>query len=51
MESIKHCQENRALLLHCWCIMSNHLHLIVSAQNKDLSDVLRDFKNLRVNNS
>ena len=24
--------------------MSNHLHLIVSAKNNDLSDVLRDFK-------
>ena len=24
--------------------MSNHLHLIISAKNKDLSDVLRDFK-------
>ena len=24
--------------------MSNHLHLVASAQNKDLSDILRDFK-------
>lgn len=24
--------------------MSNHIHLIVSAKNHDLSDVLRDFK-------
>jgi len=34
----------KGLLLHCWCIMSNHLHLIISAKNKDLSGVLRDFK-------
>jgi putative transposase len=44
LESIKHCQEERGLFLHCWCIMSNHLHLIMSAKNQDLSDVLRDFK-------
>ena len=44
VESIKHCQDKRGLLLHCWCIMSNHLHLIASAQNSDLSDILRDFK-------
>lgn len=30
--------------LHAWCIMSNHIHLIISAENGNLSDVLRDFK-------
>jgi putative transposase len=44
LDSIRHCQANRGLWLHSWCIMSNHLHLIVSAKNEDLSDVLRDFK-------
>jgi putative transposase len=44
LESIKYCQDNKGLLLHCWCIMSNHLHLIISAKNHDLSDILRDFK-------
>ena len=44
LDSLRHCQENRGLWLHCWCIMSNHLHLIMSAKDHDLSDVLRDFK-------
>jgi REP element-mobilizing transposase RayT len=44
LESIKHCQTKRGMLLHGWCIMSNHLHLMVSARNNDLSDILRDFK-------
>lgn len=44
LDSIKYCQAEKGLLLHCWCIMSNHLHLIVSARNKNLSDILRDFK-------
>ena len=43
LESLKHCQAEKGLLLHCWCIMSNHLHLIISAKNNDLSDILRDF--------
>jgi putative transposase len=44
LDSIRFCQVEKGLLLHCWCIMSNHLHLIVSAKNENLSDVLRDFK-------
>ena len=44
IESIKYCQTEKGLMLHCWCIMSNHLHLIASARNHDLSDILRDFK-------
>jgi len=44
LDSLKHCQSEKGLLIHCWCIMSNHLHLTLSAKNHDLSDVLRDFK-------
>lgn len=44
IESLKHCQQFRNLLLHSWCIMSNHLHFILSAKNGDLSEILRDFK-------
>jgi putative transposase len=44
VDSIKFCQTEKGMLLHCWCIMSNHLHLIVSAKNENLSDILRDFK-------
>ena len=44
LDSLNFCQAEKGLLLHCWCIMSNHLHLIISARNKNLSDILRDFK-------
>lgn len=44
LDSIRHCQREKGLLLHAWCIMSNHVHLVVSAKNNDISDVLRDFK-------
>ncbi len=44
VDSMRHCQQERGLLLHAWCLMSNHIHLIVSAKNNDTSDILRDFK-------
>jgi|GEM_PF-5850452 len=28
VDSLKHCQEKKGLLLYAWVIMSNHVHLI-----------------------
>jgi putative transposase len=44
LESLRYCQKNKGLIIHGWCIMSNHIHLAVSAKHDNLSDVLRDFK-------
>jgi putative transposase len=44
LDSIRHCQQEKGLLLHAWCLMSNHIHLVISAKNNDTSDILRDFK-------
>ena len=44
LDSITFCQVEKGLVLHAWCLMSNHLHLIASAKNEDLSGILRDFK-------
>lgn len=45
VDALKHCQQHKGLRLYAWCLMSNHLHLIASAaENKSLSDILRDFK-------
>jgi putative transposase len=44
IDSLKHCQKEKGLVVYAWCIMSNHIHLAVSAKNQDLSDILRDFK-------
>ena len=45
VESLIHCQKEKGLKIHAWCIMSNHVHLILSApaQNK-LSGIFRDLK-------
>ena len=45
VESLKFCKANKGLRIHAWCIMSNHVHLIISANEQTtLSDILRDFK-------
>ncbi len=44
IDSLKFCQNEKGLVIYGWCLMSNHLHLVVSADKGNLSDVLRDFK-------
>jgi REP element-mobilizing transposase RayT len=45
LDSLRYCMENKGLCLHAWVIMSNHVHLIISAKNEVLlSDILRDLK-------
>jgi len=45
VNSLKHCQKEKGLVVYAWCLMSNHLHLIAKAVgNYTLSDILRDFK-------
>jgi REP element-mobilizing transposase RayT len=43
-DSIRYCQSQKGLLLHAWCLMTNHIHLLAAARQNNLSDVLRDFK-------
>ncbi|ADY50670.1 hypothetical protein Pedsa_0083 [Pseudopedobacter saltans DSM 12145] len=51
VESLKYCRANKGLRVHAWCIMSNHVHLIVSAVEPNrLSDILRDFKKFTSSN-
>ena len=44
LASLTYCQKNKGLIIHAWCIMSSHLHLIVSCEKGNLSAILRDFK-------
>ena len=46
IESLQFCQEKKGLRVHAFTIMSNHLHLIVSAKegSKGLSRIIGDFK-------
>ncbi len=44
VESLQYCQQKKGLVVYAWCLMSNHIHLIISAKDNNLSAVLRDFK-------
>ncbi|MEQ8478817.1 transposase [Fulvivirga sp.] len=44
VESLKYCQKEKGLTIHAWCLMSSHLHMIISAKNGDLASIIRDFK-------
>jgi putative transposase len=37
--------QHKGLIVYSWCIMSNHIHLIIQTANgKRMSDIIRDFK-------
>jgi REP element-mobilizing transposase RayT len=46
IESLKYCQEHKGLHISGYVIMSNHIHLLASAEegNEDMSSIIRDFK-------
>lgn len=44
VDSVKHCQVEKGLLVHGWCLMTNHFHMIASAKNQNTSGILRDLK-------
>lgn len=45
LESLAYCQQQKGLKIYAWVLMSNHLHLIVSAgAEPSVADIIRDFK-------
>ncbi len=45
LESLRYCQKEKGLRIHAWCVMSNHVHLMISTQfGYHPSDALRDLK-------
>ena len=45
IENLRYCQQNKGLEIFAWCIMTNHLHMIVRAKDGfELPGILRDYK-------
>ena len=44
LDSLRFCQKEKGLVIHAWVVMSSHLHLIISSNKNNLSDIMRDFK-------
>ena len=44
IDSWKNCQEKRGLEIYGWCIMPNHVHLIIGSKKDRFEDIIRDMK-------
>ena len=44
VNSLNYCITNKGLNIFAYVIMTNHVHLLISADNSNLSEVIRDFK-------
>jgi putative transposase len=44
IDSLKHCQKEKGLIINAWCLMPSHLHMIVRTSKVPLPDIMRDFK-------
>ena len=45
VDSLNYCVKEKGLIIYGWCLMTNHLHMIASAENDlNLSDIIRDLK-------
>src|SRR5699024_10256464 len=41
-ESLTYCINNKGLILGAWCIMTNHVHLIIRSETNLLQNIMRD---------
>lgn len=44
VENLNYCIRHKGLVVFSYVIMSNHLHLLIKAENENLSAIIRDFK-------
>ena len=45
LDSLRYGQKEKGLEIYAWCIMSNHIHLIVGKEKEaKIEEIVRDFK-------
>jgi len=44
VKSLKYCSREKGLIVNAWCIMPNHVHLIIRSETDLLEDIMRDMK-------
>jgi len=45
LNSLRFCQKEKGSLVHAYCIMTNHVHLILATQEENsLMEIIRDIK-------
>lgn len=44
IESLKFCQQRKGLQIYSWCLMTNHVHMIIGSADQPMQTILRDLK-------
>jgi len=44
ISSWKHCQQYKGLEIYGYCIMTNHIHMIIGTHGENLENIMRDMK-------
>ncbi|MEO6149992.1 MAG: transposase [Mucilaginibacter sp.] len=44
IRNLEYCRKNKGLKVYAYCIMSSHIHMIVSSDKAELPTIIRDFK-------
>jgi REP element-mobilizing transposase RayT len=44
VDAINYCITNKGLVVYAWCIMTNHVHMIIASEEQELQDIMRDLK-------
>lgn len=45
LDSLRYCQKEKGLVIYAWCLMTNHIHMILGRKGENkIEDIMRDFK-------
>lgn len=44
LDSLRYCCANKGLEIYAWCLMTNHMHLIIGTNGDNMENILRDHK-------
>lgn len=44
IDSLSRCINHKGLIVNAWCIMTNHVHLIIRSETNLLENIMRDMK-------
>jgi putative transposase len=45
LESVRYCQREKGLVVYAWCLMTNHVHMIIGrAGEAGMEEIIRDLK-------
>lgn len=49
LDSWRYCQKHKGLQIYAWCVMTNHVHMIISSNKAELWSIMRDMKSFTSN--